>query len=167
MNTRKKEREKSEAVEQERVQAIAEELDIPVERVTLPLLAKISDDPVFLHHLSMCKGDPQMLNLLLGAETYTETQPEFRTSELVSRASVAMARWAASGFGRVPEGTYHDRIATCWACEHLSMPPNSGIYRVARLSQEKSICGLCGCNVRRKAALPSEHCPDGRWEAFS
>lgn len=151
---------------EEQRQELAQELGIPADKLTSPVLARISADPLYVHHLAMCKDDPKLLGLLLGSETQGRTQ-EVHTTELLSRASLAMARWAASGFATVPQNIYRARIATCQNCEHLSTPPNKKIYRLVGPPQEKNVCGLCGCNVRRKAALPTEHCPDGRWEAMS
>jgi hypothetical protein len=166
MKSFKLQREQAPAIPEEQRQEIAGKLGIPADNLTIPVLAKISDDPLYLYHLAMCKDDPKMLSLLLGSETQGAA-PEIHTTELLSRAGVAMTRWAASGFGRVPQDTYQDRIAACQSCKYLSFPPSKAIYRLAGSPQQKSVCGLCGCNVRRKAALPTEHCPDGRWGAMS
>ncbi|MDT0443518.1 hypothetical protein [Streptomyces johnsoniae] len=146
---------------------IASTLGIPPERVTPRLLANVAEDPLFLHHLELCRDDPELLDVLL-ASADRSARPVVRdigTPELLSRAGAAVARWAASGFRRVSEEVYQSRTAACRSCVHLSYPPRKGIYRLAGSAQEKSVCGQCGCDVRRKAWLPAERCPDGRWEA--
>lgn len=146
---------------------IARKLGIPPGSLTNSMLVKIAEDPLYLHHLELCRNDPKMLSLLLGAEADSGASPGIRTSELLSRASFAMARWAASGFRRVPDDTYRNRMTACHDCEHLSIPPKNKLYRLTGAAQHKSVCGLCGCDVRRKAWLPTEHCPAGRWDAES
>lgn len=88
------------------------------------------------------------------------------TGKLVGRAGAALVKWAASGFDRVGPDEYRRRLAVCRACEHLSAPPaGSLVHRLAGTAADsRSVCGLCGCDVRRKAWLATEHCPDGRWE---
>jgi hypothetical protein len=87
---------------------------------------------------------------------------------LIARAARALASWAASGFERVSVEEYADRLSICHSCEHLSAPPDLSLYKLIG-SQSKTVCGLCGCDVRRKASMASEVCPDesagrsGRW----
>ncbi|MFC8447778.1 hypothetical protein [Kitasatospora sp. NPDC057223] len=153
------------AVEGADSEEIARKLGIPAQLLTSSVLTQIVDDPLYLHHLELCRNDPAMLGLLLGPEAGRTAPPEIRTTELLSRAGVAIGRWAASGFGRVPEDAYRARMTACQGCEHLAVPPKSRLYRLTGSAQQKSVCGLCGCDVRRKAWLPTEHCPDGRWSA--
>jgi hypothetical protein len=79
---------------------------------------------------------------------------------LVARAARALASWAVSGFERVSVEEYADRLSICHSCEHLSAPPDLSLYRLMG-SHSRTICGLCGCDVRRKASMVSEACPDG------
>ncbi|WP_331736459.1 hypothetical protein OG426_54595 (plasmid) [Streptomyces canus] len=141
---------------------IAQILGIPPERLTRSVLIKIAEDPLYLHHIEMCRTDPAMLDLLLGSETQPAAL-EISNRELLSRVSSAMTRWAASGFGKVPEVVYRSRMTACQGCEHLTTPPKKGFYQLIGSTKQKSTCGLCGCDVRRKAWLPTESCPDGRW----
>ncbi|WP_326686527.1 hypothetical protein OIE63_04845 [Streptomyces sp. NBC_01795] len=191
---------------------IAATLGIPERRVTDAVLAQIAHDPMFLHHLELCRDDPGMLGLLLGetgtapadepgaadgpsaahrtdaahsADATRRTDPAHRTdaargpdsaparehrtpgnAELLGRAGTALGRWAAAGFSRTPQPLYQERLATCHGCEHLTAAPRTALYRLMGTGEGPSVCGLCGCDVRRKAALATESCPAGRWEAM-
>lgn len=48
--------------------------------------------------------------------------------------------------------TYQERLAICKTC-----PDRKG--RIMMMSR----CGLCGCPVATKAALPAWHCPAKKW----
>jgi len=161
---------------------IADTLALPPRLMTEALLAKVAEDPTFVHHLQVCASHPRMLDMLL-REVAHESQPtaseESATSsdhadtpsnlELMGRASRAVARWAASGFSRLSDEDYRKRLSECSTCEHLAHAPNRVLYQVVNPSPQnaKTICGLCGCDVRRKARLATEHCPDGRWSELS
>jgi hypothetical protein len=144
---------------------LARALDLPADLVTDALLAKITHDELFLLSLQLCKSEPRLLEILLReVRTPIGAAPARPTGELLVRAGAALARWAASGFERVDQATYDQRLATCQACEYLSSPPKTALYRLIVPSQEtRTVCGLCGCDVTRKAWLATERCPDGRW----
>jgi len=63
--------------------------------------------------------------------------------------AAAMARFAASGFKTVEPPLHAVRVGQCAACEH----------------RRDSQCSLCRCFVDKKARLPHEDCPVGRWPA--
>jgi RNase P subunit RPR2 len=144
---------------------IAADLGLAPHQITDVLLNKVAEDELFLYHLKLCKHDPQLLEILMREVRPQNAPPqEQRTSELLGRASSALTRWAVSGFKRVDQTEYQRRLATCQACEHLIAPPKNALYRLVSASQEaKTVCGLCGCDVRRKAWLATEHCPDDKW----
>jgi hypothetical protein len=152
---------------------LANQFGLSSDQVTDALIAKIAEDPLFLQHLDVCKGDAEMLKILLGEVKSTNqvVAPRPNTAELLARAGEAISRWATSGFSRVGVDEYNRRLSICQTCEHLTFPPtNSVVYRLLRTPTEtKSICGLCGCDVRKKAWLATERCPDaefgegGRW----
>ncbi len=166
---------------------IAEQLGIPVSAVTDTLLSEIAESPLFLHHLQMCKDDPQMLALLLGtgqngsngqngqngppagspAEPAAPAAVAPGNGELAARAGVALARWARSGFTRVPDDAYQARLAACQGCPQLTAPGQGALHRLTGTGRRSGVCGLCGCDVARKARLATEDCPDGRWETIA
>jgi hypothetical protein len=59
----------------------------------------------------------------------------------------SMARFAASGFKRVDEQSHRLRLGRCAPCEY----------------RQDARCTFCGCFVAKKAWLPHEDCPLGRW----
>ena len=63
--------------------------------------------------------------------------------------AASMARFAASGFKTVDESLHELRMGQCGACEY----------------RRESQCVLCRCFVSKKAWLPHEDCPVGRWES--
>jgi hypothetical protein len=144
---------------------IAADLGLAPEQVTNALLSKIVEDELFLHHLEVCRSDRRLLEILLREVSLPSgAQPDRKSSELLGQAAFALTRWAASGFQRVDQFSYQRRLTTCQTCEHLTVPPNSVLYRLVGISQQtKTLCGLCGCDTRRKAWLASERCPDDRW----
>ena len=63
--------------------------------------------------------------------------------------AASMARFAASGFKTVDAPLHALRLGQCGPCEH----------------RKGSQCALCRCFVDKKAWLPHEDCPIGRWPA--
>ena len=58
----------------------------------------------------------------------------------------------SEGTGMKPEEKpVLDRLEICRPCEHF------------RAGKIVATCGVCGCAVIVKAALPSAHCPIGKW----
>ena len=151
---------------------LAKSLGLPSTIFTDTMLEQIADDPEFLHHLDVCRGDPDLLAILVreasegGGES---AQPTASTVALVSKATAAIARWARAGFERVSSSEYERRLSTCASCPNLAVPPQSALYRLSGSAGAKTVCGLCGCDVRRKAWMVTERCPDvsispdGRW----
>ena len=58
-----------------------------------------------------------------------------------------MAKFAASGFKTVDEPLHQLRVNECQPCQY----------------RKGSQCSLCRCFVNKKAWLPHEDCPIGRW----
>lgn len=153
--------------------AIAKEFGLPSDHVTDTLITKIAEDPLFLQHLDVCRGDTGMLKILLREANSTSRIAAVKpnTAELLAHAGVALARWAKSSFSRVGADEYNRRLSICGTCEHLTSPPTKNVvYRlVGTPTDTNSVCGLCGCDVRKKAWLATERCPDtafgkeGRW----
>lgn len=61
----------------------------------------------------------------------------------------SMAKFAASGFKTVDEATHQVRTEQCLGCAH----------------HNGSRCQVCGCFFDKKARLPHEDCPIGKWPA--
>lgn len=59
----------------------------------------------------------------------------------------SMAEWAKGGFQVVPAATHQVRLAACQECSYHEAPR----------------CTLCGCFTDKKAWLPHEDCPLGKW----
>jgi hypothetical protein len=78
-----------------------------------------------------------------------ESAPESPASLLDAAASfaTAMASFAASGFKTVDESLHELRMSHCSPCEH----------------RHGTRCMLCRCFIAKKAWLPHEDCPIGRW----
>lgn len=157
-------------------QGIASQLGLSPDQLTEAVVERIVADPLFLHHLDACRDDREMLGILLNEPNRGHSdQPNKPTNgELLTRAGTTLARWAAGRFSRVDMQEYQRRLTVCRSCPHLSVPPANMLYRFIGASHDvKSICGLCGCDVGKKAWLATEHCPDkefgkeGRWESIA
>jgi hypothetical protein len=61
--------------------------------------------------------------------------------------ATSMARFAASGFKTVDKTLHQLRMSHCEPCEY----------------RHDSQCSLCRCFIAKKAWLPHEDCPLGRW----
>ena len=63
--------------------------------------------------------------------------------------AASIARFAASGFKTVDEPLHQLRMSHCEPCEY----------------RRDTQCSLCRCFIAKKAWLPHEDCPIGRWES--
>jgi hypothetical protein len=61
--------------------------------------------------------------------------------------AASMAKLVASGFKTVDIALHDARMGQCWTCAHRS----------------GAQCVLCRCFIDKKAWLPHEDCPIGRW----
>ncbi len=61
--------------------------------------------------------------------------------------TASMAEWAASGFKTVSQARHDARVNACSSCSYHEAPR----------------CTLCGCFTEKKAWLPHEDCPLGKW----
>ena len=70
-------------------------------------------------------------------------------SDIAMAASLttSMTQWAASGFKTVEQGRHDARVAMCAQCKYHQAP----------------LCTVCGCYTDKKAWLPHEDCPLGKW----
>jgi len=123
-------------------------------------------DPLYAHHLILCKDTPIFLQQLYHEALQAEQSPvdlvdELSTPELLGKAAKALWSWSKTGFALVDNNTYQARLEACLECPHLVDPPKSLVYKIATIKNaDGKICKLCGCLVSNKARLPSEDCPD-------
>jgi hypothetical protein len=138
-------------------------LDEPVSEEVL--LAAVADS-TYAHNLLVCRGEPEFLGYLLAnpprmdASNDTET---FSTADLLGRAADSLVRWAKTGFSTVTEEIYRKRLMACNACPNLKIPPENqqSLYAIAGAgTNERTVCGKCGCVVTVKARRTSDTCPD-------
>ncbi len=61
--------------------------------------------------------------------------------------SSSMVKFVSSGFDTVSREAHDARLAACADCKH----------------RDDAMCVLCGCWVDKKAWMPHEDCPIGRW----
>lgn len=157
-------------------------------RILDDLEVGIEGDPLLLHHLLVAKDDPQMLHIVLesvASDCRVRVQgevPPFQREDdarpaserissvaLAGRAAGALLGWARDGFRHASAQEVARRLAVCATCPHRRRIRMDGMYRFLSSLKEDDICTLCGCVLRRKAALESESCPDaqtgpaGRW----
>ncbi len=105
----------------------------------------------------MIKGEREP-SLVTGADTRAASQADAEIdrgvvpapSSLAGAAAsfaASMAKFAASGFKTVDEPLHALRMSHCSACEY----------------RRDTQCSLCRCFISKKAWLPHEDCPIGRW----
>jgi hypothetical protein len=82
-----------------------------------------------------------------GAAEHAPAPRPATTWEMASSFSSSMAEWAAGGFQTVDQGRHDARLAMCQTCSYHEAPR----------------CVLCGCFTDKKAWLPHEDCPLGKW----
>lgn len=151
---------------------LANELGVPFQELPIKVTEKAAIDPLFLHHLISCKSEKIMLSILY-KECDSNTEPLsnlFSNSDLLKSAVSSTIKWLSSGARFVSQEEYEDRINICMDCPNKSSPPSSPLYAILN---SRYICGLCGCDIERKAKLTTEACPDtqhhegGRWHKIS
>ena len=92
------------------------------------------------------------MSVIPKAKPTNDTKTEVTPRNLAGAATgftASMTRFAASGFKTVDAPLHALRVAQCQSCEH----------------RRDSQCALCRCYVDKKAWLPHEDCPIGRWPA--
>jgi hypothetical protein len=73
--------------------------------------------------------------------------PKPTVAGMAASFASSMTNWAASGFNTVSQERHDARLAVCNACKHHNAPR----------------CTVCGCFTDKKAWLPHEDCPIGKW----
>ncbi len=142
---------------------LVSEFGIPENRLPNSVLHKCAEDPVFLANLLVCWKDDFMYDLLVKQIKSTITISD---TEILKKSSKSIINWIKGGMKFSSDSTYQKRIKTCNICEHVSSPSDSILYKI---SHTEKICTLCGCDIKKKAKLLTEKCPDnltvanGRW----
>jgi len=66
----------------------------------------------------------------------------------------------------VKSETYNERIEICKGCEHFTSAGTCGTPVVGnKVTYNGEELHTCGCVMRVKASLTSEHCPLGKWSS--
>ncbi len=76
--------------------------------------------------------------------------PDVQPASLTGMAASftkSMVKFAASGFQTVDQEIHDARTTVCAGCKYA----------------DGTRCNLCGCFIDKKAWLPHEDCPIGRW----
>ncbi|HYO53709.1 hypothetical protein [Archangium sp.] len=123
------------------------------------LVHRAAADPLFLNALIAHRDDPAALTALL--EQTPRSLPKWAgppSAVLMLRAAKALVRWGRAGFREVDAETFEQRRDACQRCPHLGSPGRQLAYKLTA-DRDKSLCGLCGCAIERKARLPTEECP--------
>jgi hypothetical protein len=140
------------------------EFGIPEDKLSNSVIQKCAEDSNFLSDLLVCWRDDFMYELLV---RQLPSDCHISSTNLLKKSTESAIKWLTNGMRFAPRETYKQRLETCARCQYLSNPSNAIVYK---LSGTKKICGLCGCDVSKKARLLSEACPDstngiyGRWE---
>lgn len=140
------------------------------EPVSEAVFAKAKEDNTYLHNLLISKNAPefleQFLNNLDVVPTYPQSEvvEEKRTDELIINFGKAILKWGASGFKKVDEDTYQERLNACAGCDKLTSAPDKFIYNMLGKNNEKGMCSSCGCLVAKKALISTDTCPEASIE---
>lgn len=136
------------------------------EKFPQELRDKLRDDPGFAYHVSLCSRDPEMMDLIM--RPY-QKRTDLGSGAMLISAVAAYARWLSDGARTISDEQFLVRTRICSSCPHAVKPGGTVVHRLAAAFGTKQVCGLCGCDIYRKARLPTEKCPDvafgpeGRW----
>jgi hypothetical protein len=125
------------------------------------------EDKPYGFYLLFARESPTLKRALLEDPrnaAYERAAEETPSASLVGTAVKAFARWGASGFKRLDPTAYDARWQTCLACPNLAKAPDRLIYNgLTILTGDNRVCSACGCVAAKKAAIPTERCPLGKW----
>jgi len=125
------------------------------------------EDKAFAFYLLFARESPTLQRTLLDDPrnaAYERAAQEAPSAALVGTAVKAFARWGASGFKRLDQAAYDARWQTCLDCPSLVEAPDRLIYNgLTIISGDSRVCSACGCVAAKKAAIPTERCPLGKW----
>jgi len=139
-------------------------LDEPVSPAVL--MSALSSDE-YARNLLTCRKEPAFLKILLDNPVRTTPQIEEtrkRPVEILKKVSVALAKWGKIGFSTASEDVFEARLRACVGCPHIRQISSSDA--AYKLMNTRAKCGLCGCDVEKKARMSSEECPGADPNAF-
>lgn len=128
---------------------------------------RVLEDKTFAFYLLFTRDAPSLQRRLLEDPrnaAYERAEQEISTAALVGSAVKAFARWGGSGFRRLDPAAFAQRWETCLACPKLVEAPDRVIYSgLTILTGDRRVCSACGCVAEKKAQIPTESCPLGKW----
>ena len=134
--------------------------------ITRDVVFAAIDDPLYLHHLLVCRDEPKFLEVLIRSASETDfeanTKQEHNFQSLSTHAVKSFWNWAKIGFSFVDDSKLQSRLNACKSCPNFVVAPSNMLYKVvagSNVKERNMICQLCGCVVSKKALLPSESCP--------
>lgn len=122
------------------------------------LMSALSSEE-YARNLLTCRKEPAFLQMLLNNPVRPSRPMEETESspvEMLKSASVALARWSQVGFSTASEAVFAARLRACLACPHIRQAADAALNK---LLKTRATCGLCGCDVEKKARMNSEKCP--------
>ena len=134
-------------------------LDEPVSPAVL--MSALSSEE-YARNLLTCRKEPAFLRSLLDNPVRTTPKMEEtrgRPVEMLKTASIALARWSKVGFSVASEDVFETRLRACLSCPNIRQ--TSSTEAAYKILKTRATCGLCGCDVEKKARMNSEKCPGG------
>lgn len=125
------------------------------QRLPFHVVERASVDASYLYRLAAVSSAAELEKLIEGTgKTLPKWAPQ-PSWQLAARALAAFGRWSLAGFAPVDASTLKRRRENCLSCPHLDADktPRAAIFRTTEA------CGLCGCAIDRKVAIPTEDCP--------
>jgi hypothetical protein len=122
-------------------------------------MSALSSDE-YARNLLTCRKEPAFLRILLDNPVAASPKMEetrARPVEMLKTASVALARWSRVGFSTASEEVFEARLRACLGCPNIRQTSSSAAAH--KLINTRATCGLCGCDVEKKARMNSERCP--------
>jgi len=114
----------------------------------------------YARNLLVCRGAPAFMKSLLEnpIHAFAPDQERARSSvDLLKSVSASIVQWGKVGFSVASEETVVARLSACLACPDLRRrDAKAMIYEMIGTA---AVCGLCGCDVEKKARMSSERCP--------
>jgi len=132
--------------------------DSPIE-ICIPKsdAARIKKD--FSHELSSPLANPSSVAQSSQQENSRQLPSIMQMAKNLANAAGEEVKAIVERNPPVSDEEYNRRIEICRTCPHFT-PNNPDLPERAR-QQER--CTLCGCYMKYKSKLRSQHCPEGKW----